>query len=465
MNREARTEKIVQIVERDKEKPYGKVDIPWMDDLVPMPVYQIPLDCLIYNKYNGRILSRTKSLESQGHKIDAESADGVALIEKLLMESNSGRNEQTLKSISKIGQEKPGIITRDGIVIDGNRRAMLIKRARKSDYFKTVVLDVTLEENPREIQKLETMYQMGADEKLAYNPIEKYLKAKELEDRDVNVSDIQAWMGETKDTVEEYLAVMETMDDYLAYLGYNGIYTQLDGREDPFINLTKWLRNFYSEKSEKAFDGYRDSDVDDLKLLSYDYIRARYEGKAFRVIAGGRKENHFFGDKAIWKDFSSFHFSKMTMVADSEAPIDYGSEDIKAHLDDRDHRFLEKTKNEKGISFLEENMDIHEQRLRYRKSAAEPLKLVNDAESALSAIDQRHKAASEPEVLNKVQQINRQALQILRNKSPERLLSEVIHILEMIEFTGALSSKDELIKHVKDIEKLAYSLEKKLKGL
>ena len=59
MNKETRIQKIAQVIERDKEKPYGRVDIPWKDKLEPMPVYQIPLDCLVYNKYNGRILSRT----------------------------------------------------------------------------------------------------------------------------------------------------------------------------------------------------------------------------------------------------------------------------------------------------------------------------------------------------------------------------------------------------------------------
>ena len=50
----------------------------------------------------------------------------------------------------------------------------------QADYFKAVVLDVTLEENPLEIEKLETSFQMGEDEKLGYNPTEKYLKAKLL---------------------------------------------------------------------------------------------------------------------------------------------------------------------------------------------------------------------------------------------------------------------------------------------
>jgi len=427
--------------------------------------YKIPLDCLIYNKYNGRILSRTKSLERQDQKIDEESEAGAALIEKLLMDSNQGRNKQTLESISKIGQEKVGIITRDGIIIDGNRRAMLLRRSGNFDYFKAVVLDVTLEENPLEIEKLETTYQMGEDEKLGYNATEKYLKAKGLQERHVSVDKIANWMGEPKTKVEEYIEVMKTMDDYLNYLGYDGIYTQLDGREDPFIYLTKWLNGFYDKDSAKAFDGYRNSDVDDLKMIAYDYMRAQWEGKQFRIIADGNKENHFFGDKTIWSSFRDFHFSQMDKIKDSEEPIDFNSENLEAHLGDRDRKFIESTKNEQGRSFLEENIDLHQQRLRYKKSANEPMKLVNDAVGALDAIDQRHKASSAPEVIERVERINEKTFDMLKNKSPEKLLSRIVEMLASLTFDAKRDSKEGLLLQVKEVEKVAYQLEKQIKQL
>ncbi len=168
---------------------------------------------------------------------------------------------------------------------------------------------MTLEENPLEIEKLETSYQMGEDEKLGYNAIEKYLKIKGLYYRLANkkfdvtnidksaIKKISDWMGEKDSTIVEYLTIMDAMDDYLDYLEYNGIYTQLDEREDQFIKLTKWLNTFYGKESPKAFDGYKDDDVDDLKAIAYDYIRIRYDGKKFRYIADGLRSNHFFGNK------------------------------------------------------------------------------------------------------------------------------------------------------------------------
>ena len=65
----------------------------------------------------------------------------------------------------------------------------------------------------------------------------------------------------------------------------------------------------FTEKGVKAFDGYTDDDVDDLRDIAFDYLRIRnkYDGKEFRNLADGQKENHFFGNKDIWDSFSSKH--------------------------------------------------------------------------------------------------------------------------------------------------------------
>ena len=72
MNKETRIQKIQAIIDRDKSNPFGKIEIPWEDSLITKEVYKIPLEYLVYNKYNGRILSRTQSLEKQNHVIDGQ---------------------------------------------------------------------------------------------------------------------------------------------------------------------------------------------------------------------------------------------------------------------------------------------------------------------------------------------------------------------------------------------------------
>lgn len=91
-------------------------------------VYRIPLDYLVYNKYNGRIGSDVLSYEKQNGVLNAELNDDKAIIEKFLYESKVDRNKTTMDSLLKNGQQRYGIVTSDGTIVDGNRRAMLLNR-------------------------------------------------------------------------------------------------------------------------------------------------------------------------------------------------------------------------------------------------------------------------------------------------------------------------------------------------
>jgi hypothetical protein len=91
-------------------------------------VYRIPLDYLIYNKYNGRIGTDVLSYERQNGILDAEKDEDRTLIERFLYESKKERNETTLKSLQQNRQQRYGIVTADGTIVDGNRRAMLLNR-------------------------------------------------------------------------------------------------------------------------------------------------------------------------------------------------------------------------------------------------------------------------------------------------------------------------------------------------
>lgn len=488
MNKETRIQKIEEIINRDKDNPFNKVEIPWEDDLVTMNVYKIPLELLVYNKYNGRILSRTKSLETQTRTIDEYSEEGKKIIERLLWDSKPDRNRKTQKNIADFGQQKVGIITKDGIIIDGNRRAMLLndiqnegilskkKYDKKYNYFKAVVLPVTLNENPLEIEKLETSFQMGEDQKLGYNATEKYLKAKELYSRltggktyqkddfeEIAMSKIADWMGEKKSEIHGYLNTMLVMDEYLDYFEYSGIYTQLDKREDQFLFLEKWLNNFYGENSKgKAFDGYTDNDVDDLKEIAFDYLRIRnnYDGKEFRILADGLQPNHFFGNKEIWNSFSRRHEEIVSKLIE-EPEIDYNSNDIKSHLDDRDAKYFESSKFGTDTSSFLDNLAEHRTSIEYNKSAGAPKKLVDQSIRAFSSIKQNHKSFLKPEVQNAVRELAIQVTTSMSNKSPLRLLQHIETLVKSIELENVPDSEYEQVQRIaKDINKLLYPIYK-----
>ncbi len=472
MNKEVRKDKIQERIKNSEEgNDFLTHEIMWEGQLKTEKVYKIPLSYLIYNKYNGRILSRTKSLEKQNQNIDVETDDGRDLIEKLLWESKIDRNKKTLQSIKDFGQQKVGIITKDGVIIDGNRRAMLLNRLDRTRYFKAIVLPVTLEENPLEIERLETTYQMGEDEKLGYNPIEKYLKAKQIFDKltpkfseTEAIKNISDWMGEKESEVRKYLDTMTVMDEYLEYLEYDGIYTQLDSREDQFLSLTKWLNNFYGETSKRAFDGYSDSDVDELKSIAFDYLRFRneYDGKEFRNLAEGNRNKHFFGDKEIWSSFSSKH-NEIIKELPEEPQIDFNSNNLEKHLNSRDKLFFESSKFDNDSSAFIENLDDHKYNIGYNNAADAPGKLIKRASKTFDAIKTGHSAFSEPETQEMVKEFGDKVFQSLNQKSPLRVLSHILDLMEAIDVDKIPENETEEVKDkTKEIQKLGYQINKSL---
>lgn len=472
MNKETRIQKINEIVERDKNRSdLLNHEIMWEKQLKTEKVFKIPLSYLIYNKYNGRILSRTKSLEKQNQDIDVETEEGRDLIESLLFDSKEDRNKKTLASIKEFGQQKVGIITRDGVIIDGNRRAMLLNKIDRTGYFKAIILPVTLEENPIEIERLETTYQMGEDEKLGYNPIEKYLKAKQIFDKLISkitesdaIKSIADWMGESEGEIKKYLDTMKVMDEYLEYLEYDGFYTQLDSREDQFLSLTKWLNTFYGESSKKAFDGYTDSDVDDLKTIAFDYLRFRneYDGKEFRNLAEGVNDKHFFGDKEIWTSFSSKH-NEILKKLPKEPEIDFNSNNLEHHLNERDNMFFKSSIFENDTSAFIENLNDHKYRVGYNKAADEPEKLIKRASQTFDAIRTGHKAYAKPEVQKMVQELGDKIFSTLQKKSPSRVLSHIIDLLDSIEVDKIPDNEiQEVRDQTKKIQQLGYQINKNL---
>ena len=166
------------------------------------PVYSIDLDLLVYNRHNGRLETEMLTWQQEHAVADDEYSDELhGLIETFLWETNASRNRRTLQDLERKGQQRPGIVTLDGVIIDGNRRAMLLRRLERQQnekhYFEAVILPDAYDENEKEIVRLETQYQLGEDAILDYGPLEKYLHAKRLKDAlNIDEQEIAQLMGE-----------------------------------------------------------------------------------------------------------------------------------------------------------------------------------------------------------------------------------------------------------------------------
>lgn len=382
-------------------------------------VYRIPLDYLVYNKYNGRIGSDVLSYEKQNGVLNAELDDDKAIIEKFLYESKIDRNKITMDSLLKNGQQRYGIVTSDGTIVDGNRRAMLLNRlfhkreelgysyeeVEKCKYFLAIILPDDAEE--KDIQQLETIYQMGEDDKLDYNPIEKYLKCKELKRLGFSEEDIAGFMSEKPSQVKEWLSILNLMEDYLKEYDYEGIYTRLEKTEGPFVDLENYLDSYKKRGANvrNADWTYTDSDISDLKLVCFDYIRARYEGKEFRDIAKTGKDGSIFFYKGLWDAFLQQHQENTPTDTQTveELRKDYPAENLSTLLRKRD-----KDWTDNAIGQLTGNLKRFSQKLSDKRASNKPGELIERALSALQAVDcEQDSFVNDPHIEEMVREISK----------------------------------------------------------
>jgi hypothetical protein len=343
-------------------------------------VKKIPLKYLLYNPHNGRIGSLTKSHESKTQKpLNPQNPEDELIIEQFLFDSAKGRNEKTLESLDEKGQQEIGIITKDGVIIDGNRRAMLLNKIyRKNpekDYFKAVVLRVELQENKEKITLLETSYQMGVDGKVDYNPIEKYIRCKQLNlDYSMSVSAIAELMAETPTKIQDWLNILNVMDNYLEYLGSPEVYTRLEKKEGHFVDLTTYLKTYTKSKNHAANWNYNSSDVEKLKNVYFDYIRLSIPVQRARVIARPSSGNSFFCQEEIWNEFINEHdsiklsYSEENFIDLKKEKPEKNNEDIFRELD---NKWLEKLE-----SSLSENLSDNEVNLKLAIEIHNPIKIL-----------------------------------------------------------------------------------------
>ena len=382
--------------ELKKKKSYSYKEMTYKNKTQRLEVYEIPVEYLVFNQYNGRIGTFVKTYEKQYGPIDSSTPDGENIIVDFLWNSKKNRNLETYNDIKEKGQLEYGIVTKDGVVIDGNRRCMILKKIASDfnttpTYFKAVILDDTLDDNPKEIRKLETIYQMGVDEKVDYNAIEKYLKCQDLFIEGFTHNEIGKMMGENGSKIKEYLEILELMEDYLKTYNYEGMYTILNEEtvEGPFVDLRRYL------ESQRTGNWIHDrdwspeaDDIDDLKLIYYDYIRAGLRAaQGIRTIGNPAKGQGFFNHKKIWEEFLNRHYSEIGPINKDEPTLEELREECRG--DKVDNIILARNNDwsHKVSGLMKKNMGLTQRSLEDHNESNSPSELLSRAYKTLEAVD------------------------------------------------------------------------------
>lgn len=318
LSREEAKSKIREIVEGQKPIKTG-LTLPIRKGMT-FNVYRIPLDYLVPNILNDRITWKIREFEAEsGRKLNIESDDDVQYLYDIILKEHPSENDRTIADLAKNGQQVDGVITNEGIIIDGNRRATLLRRLFNGEadkykqnvedfrYFNTIVLPGDIE--PKEIMALETMLQIGADEKVGYNRICLYVKVDNLLQAGYTYPQIKQYMGlKTDKEVGDMKEIYDLMVEYLNVIGKPNHFTLLDGLEDQFLNTRTVFKRLDNGTYNAEWD-YKPKDVAEFKMVCYDYMRAKFEGKKYRDVLVGKpnKTNGVFIEKTVWDSFLEHH--------------------------------------------------------------------------------------------------------------------------------------------------------------
>ena len=194
------------------------------------PVYQIPLELLLYNRQNGRIISSMNRYESEGKDIQTLSKEEYNdLVEQFIVESNSSAIDKTRKNIDLFGQRLPGVVLNDGTVVDGNRRFTCLrqlKREGKTAFFDAVILDPSEGLSAVDIKRLELNLQHGEERPVDYNAIDNLVEIyNDIEqNKYFTVKEYATNTNKTESDVRKMLKKANLMVDYLKFINAEGKY-------------------------------------------------------------------------------------------------------------------------------------------------------------------------------------------------------------------------------------------------
>ena len=258
------------------------------------PIYRIPTKFLYYNKSNGRIKAEIIEKEAElGKQFDIWDDNDQLEFRSILLAIRREENDKIKEDLKTNSQTTPGVITCDGIVINGNRRKALFEELyeetsdEKYKYLDVQVLPSNI--SKAELWLIEAGIQLSAPQQLGEGK-NSGLDEKEMAARLYGISE---------DEIIEDLERLNLIDEYLTdFIGKPGKYYLTKGLAEHFIDLQQILTWANAPRGKKIdwVDGPNLSDINELKLVGFYYIRMRMPHLRIREL-----RDHF-AIQDVWKE-------------------------------------------------------------------------------------------------------------------------------------------------------------------
>lgn len=195
---------------------------------VVYPVYKVRLDALYYNDQNDRIATWITQYESENGKDSLSSLNTDIynrIIENFVTDSNPEAIQKTQKNIALVGQREPGVALADGRIVDGNRRFTCLRRIQRLQeepvYFETVIMDMDIREDKKQIKLLELAIQHGEEKKVDYDIIDFAIGTYRdvVQTKLLTVNEYASSTNEPLADVKKRIAIAEVICEFLDYIG------------------------------------------------------------------------------------------------------------------------------------------------------------------------------------------------------------------------------------------------------
>lgn len=191
------------------------------------PVYRVQLDHLFYNDQNDRIATWISRYETEHGKNALSSLNTETynrIIEEFIFDSNPDAIQKTQKNIQLIGQREPGVTLADGRIVDGNRRFTCLRRIAQETgeqgYFETVLIDVDIHADKKQIKLLELSIQHGEEKKVDYDLIDYAIGTYRdiIQTRLLTVEEYAASTNESPADVKKRIEIAGVICEFLEYI-------------------------------------------------------------------------------------------------------------------------------------------------------------------------------------------------------------------------------------------------------
>ncbi|MFF4095786.1 transcriptional regulator [Streptomyces sp. NPDC001834] len=276
---------------RDARGVQETLRIEWRGQPLQVEVIDMPVSSLYYNPGSHRIRAQRTHDPVRDRVLDEEafSPDSQDYLHHLLQALPADPSKRDpdfdtlLESLRKFKQNDPGLITRDGILVNGNTRRAALKELGEAS-IRVGVLPPSCTWD--DINRVELSLQLRRDHKRDYSYINRLLAIDEQLSFNRTYADIAQEFRTTKRACEQDMWVLATLRDLVERSKSGGIQLQLLDFEDHQEKLKELHRRYVKESaaSKEKADVMKESRLTaivlgfsktDVRLIEPDF-KARY---------------------------------------------------------------------------------------------------------------------------------------------------------------------------------------------